>query len=345
VRIHRQAEQYPWRVAALSPDGRVSVAEQTMERAGHARPTEWPHRVAGLPDDFWGNGGCAAMALAYKNLFPHLKLGTEWDRPPGGSGDHPNHVWAYDDQAGTSHDWRGAHQGRDGAAPRFTHGQIELDVDPARVAASMGHDWSPDEPWADETVARAAEHLVAPSHRTSSRHQGMFDQSQERQANSAGSKPVWYHASPHDFAEGDELIPGGGDSPFANSSYASQPDFAQRGEDHVWLSPTLDDAHEWRNVMGDDYEGDDYRPAHIYEVRPHSVPEDHGEDEGWASVGATIVRKIFDGNTGDVLRQVTAAVNQWNRYGDENRGPISRRIARPGSTGRWPRGIRAAERA
>jgi hypothetical protein len=109
--------------------------------------------------DFWGNGGCAAMALAYKNLFPHLKLGTEWDRPPGGSGDHLNHVWVYDDQTGSSHDWRGAHQGRDGAAPRFTHGQIELDVDPALVAQSMGHDWSPDDPWADELVGQAEEHL------------------------------------------------------------------------------------------------------------------------------------------------------------------------------------------
>ena len=177
---------------------------------------------------------------------------------------------------------------------------------------------------------------------------------QQRQAN---SEPVWYHASPHDFAEGDELTPGGGDSPFASASYAYQPDFAQRGEDHVWISPTLNDAHEWRNAMGEDYEGEDYQPAHIYEVRPHSTPEDHGEDEGWASDGATIVRKIFDGHTGDVLRQANsrlAAVTQdmvdnlntqfhdwWgqqnnsggsvddfamNDFMDEDRGPI----------GHWP---------
>ena len=146
----------PWN--GSGKDGHVANSATVMELV-HSHPEESRTAARIASSDFWGNGGCAALALAYKNLSPHFKLGAEWDRPPGGSGDYPNHVWVYDDQTGNSHDWRGAHQGRDGAAPRFTHGQIELDIDPARVAHSMGHEWSPDDPWADELVNQAGEHL------------------------------------------------------------------------------------------------------------------------------------------------------------------------------------------
>lgn len=110
-----------------------------------------------VDDRFWGSGGCGAMALAFKNMHPDLKIGVEWDRPPGGSGDHLNHAWVYDENTGKSHDWRGTHHGISAAAPGHTHGQVEMDIDPVRVAQSMGHDWSPGEPWADENVSEAGE--------------------------------------------------------------------------------------------------------------------------------------------------------------------------------------------
>jgi hypothetical protein len=105
---------------------------------------------------------------------------------------------------------------------------------------------------------------------------------------------IWFHASPHERSAGTVLTPGGGESPRAGCSYSNQPDFVDRNASYVWVSPSLRDAREWRAVMGEDYAGDDYHPAHIYEVKPHDTPEYWGEDEGHSTNGATVVRKVFD---------------------------------------------------
>jgi hypothetical protein len=105
----------------------------------------------------------------------------------------------------------------------------------------------------------------------------------------------WYHASPHELPPGTVLIPAGGRSPFADVGYAR---FLDRSGEGVWVSPTEQDAFEWRSVM----EEDAGVLANVYEVSPHGTPEvyDSEEDEGWIVDRATVIRKVFDAHTGRV---------------------------------------------
>lgn len=102
----------------------------------------------------------------------------------------------------------------------------------------------------------------------------------------------WFHASPYDLIPGTTLVPDGAPSPFRDVDYA--PYLLDR-EGYVWVSPTLKDAHEWRSVMSEDVGV----VAHIYEVTCGTDPEDRGEDDGWVTDSATVVRKVFDGWNGE----------------------------------------------
>lgn len=109
----------------------------------------------------------------------------------------------------------------------------------------------------------------------------------------------WYHASPHELAEGTHLRPGGNQSPFSSSSYHDQ--ISDRSAQGVWVSPSIDDAHQWRTVM----EEDGSPPTHVYQVQPHSDPHDHGYDEGHSTNGATVLRKVFDAHDGDLFKHAS----------------------------------------
>lgn len=103
----------------------------------------------------------------------------------------------------------------------------------------------------------------------------------------------WYHASPHELKPGTSLVPRGNKSPFADSSYYKQ---IQDRENHVWVSPDLDDAHGWRSAM----EEDGSPPVHIYSVKPHTPPDFWDQDTGHSTAGATVLRKVFDAWRGDL---------------------------------------------
>lgn len=108
--------------------------------------------VGPTDDTYWGEGGCGAMALAFTELHPGLKIGVEW-----GTGHDEGLVWhaaAYDPDTGRSFDFNGTDD-IELALGNFS-GEVEMDVDPSRVAASMRLRWSKDEPWEDERVYEAA---------------------------------------------------------------------------------------------------------------------------------------------------------------------------------------------
>lgn len=139
-RIVTAREQFemsaPWRVAAV-PE---------FPQFGH----QIPDAPGKHPDDFWGSGGCGAMALAFKNMWPDLKIGADVDNKDGTL----NHAWVHDGKR--AHDWFGTHSdphGPSGQWHDFTHHE---DMDPAHLAEIMGHKWSPEDPWADDTVNDAA---------------------------------------------------------------------------------------------------------------------------------------------------------------------------------------------
>ena len=148
------------------------TAMQEIPQFGHQLPHVGPMPGAdpneGHIDNYWVSGGCGEMALAFKNMFPDLKIGAEITRKRRGSYDYYDddddtddnkemaHVWVHD---GThSHDGFGTHVNTTDAWAGSHGGNIDLDVDPQRIADSMGIKWSPDDDgkWADPNVNDAA---------------------------------------------------------------------------------------------------------------------------------------------------------------------------------------------
>ena len=91
------------------------------------------------------------MALAFKNMWPDLKIGADVDNKDGTL----NHAWVHDGKR--AHDFMGTHpdpHGPSGAFPNFTHHE---DMNPAQLAKIMGHRWSEEEPWEDPVVHEASD--------------------------------------------------------------------------------------------------------------------------------------------------------------------------------------------
>jgi hypothetical protein len=111
------------------------------------------------PLDFDGEwlmaGGCAHLAVAMKQMHPHLKIAAAY------YDDHGRralaHAWAYDPQANLAYDGVGMHDDCD--APGLGHQTTDviMDEDSAKLAKQMGFAWSADEPWLSDSVFDAAE--------------------------------------------------------------------------------------------------------------------------------------------------------------------------------------------
>jgi hypothetical protein len=143
MRIQAQAETFVYRLAA--------VPAPEFPQSSHDIPDVGEH-----PDPFWGGGGCAHMALAFKNMFPQMKIGVDVDDKDG----TVNHAWAHDGKR--AFDYMGTHpdpHGPSGAFSNYTHHE---DMHPQQLADMFGQDgisWSPDDPWADNTTTDAAEEI------------------------------------------------------------------------------------------------------------------------------------------------------------------------------------------
>lgn len=101
----------------------------------------------------WGEGLCGHLALAFKNMFPDMKIAAEYDSKYN----TVNHAWAYGED-GRSHDFYGTHTSH----PLSWRGSdVREDVDPEDLAADMGIDHNPedDHQWENPEVAQAG-HLI-----------------------------------------------------------------------------------------------------------------------------------------------------------------------------------------
>ena len=110
------------------------------------------------------------MALAFVEMNPGLKIAVEW-----GTGHDEGLVWhttAYDPDTGRSFDFNGTDQ-VDLVLGNF-NGDVEMDVDPARVAASMRLRWTPDNPWDDGRIYDAA--MVIEEHWGTGERDGEHDE-------------------------------------------------------------------------------------------------------------------------------------------------------------------------
>lgn len=112
-----------------------------------------------------------------------------------------------------------------------------------------------------------------------------------------GPHDTWYHVSPHELAEGTQLIPGGPDGKATSQDFydmgfgddtGTLKDMGGGRVQHVWLTPDLDDAHFWAASLG---------APHIYEVDPDENPQPWNGTgiDGFVTPGAKIRRRIVTG--------------------------------------------------
>lgn len=124
------------------------MAEQAPFPASGA---EIPSAPGPVPDNFWGGGGCGHMALAFKNMWPDLRIGVDVDNKDG----TVNHAWVHDGQR--AHDYEGTHGYPDAPSGGWNNATTHMDMPPEKLAELMRIRWSPGEPWDDPTVHEAAE--------------------------------------------------------------------------------------------------------------------------------------------------------------------------------------------
>jgi len=147
-------EYYNWTPHTAA---RLAMPAPKFPDFGHQLPHVGP-MLGTDPDDghdesWWNNGGCGAMALAFKNTWPDLKIGAEIV-----DGDIVHHAWVHDGKH--AHDAYGTHVNDPTAGgPTHDDGTIHMDVDPDDLADMMGVDWSEDEPWEDSDVSRAGKEI------------------------------------------------------------------------------------------------------------------------------------------------------------------------------------------
>jgi glutaredoxin-like protein NrdH len=121
----------------------------------------------------------------------------------------------------------------------------------------------------------------------------------------------WYHVSPHDIAEGDDLLPRGVGSLFDDSLYSEEGN-EWRGE-HVWVTDHINNAKAWQDQIEQET---GTRPHNIYEVEPHGRPEQDLEDNyydappGFFTDRATIKKKLSNQKEAQIM---TAAVTVYTK--------------------------------
>lgn len=193
-----------------------------------------------MPDEYWGAGGCGALALAFVALFPHLKVAVEW-----GTGHDEGYVWhaaAYDPRTNKGFDVAGTD---DYGPPTGIHGGTEeMDVDPQRVADAMDaiRGYSRSSPFDSMEVADAADDLIA--------HWGLLEGTTAAKT----AVPSWRDRGEHPSGVEAVIAPDQGRA--RNNSY----DVFLYGQPHA-RRPTLEAAQQtveeiygpldWKRVSGD----------------------------------------------------------------------------------------------
>jgi hypothetical protein len=88
---------------------------------------------------------------------------------------------------------------------------------------------------------------------------------------------TYYHSTPHDLSGESHIMPpsaSGAEENFTND------------EDRVYMTKSLDDAHEWgKHISGDDN-------YHVYQVRPRGEPDDDGDGVYSSEDRAEIVKRV-----------------------------------------------------
>lgn len=135
---------------------RLAMPAPKFPDFGHQLPHVGPMEGADMNknvDSMWANGYCGHLALAFKNMWPDLKIGAEIDNRNGGV----NHAWVHDGKH--AHDAYGTHENEPAAwAPNWSNSIVNMDIDPQELADKMGIKWSPDEDdqWDDPIVHMAS---------------------------------------------------------------------------------------------------------------------------------------------------------------------------------------------
>lgn len=133
-------------VGMASPDETVEGEELDAEARGYEP----------LPGGEWfGAGGCAHLALAAISLYPDLKIAAGWYDDHGRRA--LGHAVAYDPKTNVAYDFVGIHEYADIAVSDYSELGIEMNQDPAELARQMDIRWTPEEPWADDSVFDGAE--------------------------------------------------------------------------------------------------------------------------------------------------------------------------------------------
>ena len=149
------ADGQAWARAVGGP--RLAMSAPKFPDFGHQLPHVGPMPGTdpgdGHDESWWNNGGCGSMALAFKNMWPDLKIGAEIV-----DGDTVHHAWVHDGKH--AHDAYGTHVNDPTAGgPTDENGVINMDVDPGDLAHMMDSDWSEDEPWEDSDVRTAGKEI------------------------------------------------------------------------------------------------------------------------------------------------------------------------------------------
>lgn len=156
------------------PDGNWPIASVRTGKLDWDTETElykdWPEdpsELAGvnheengyrpLGDEFWGAGGCAHLALAFKNVYPQMKIATGWYNDHGQKS--LGHTMAYDPETGRGFDSYGVH-----TDPQFSLGvnndSVDMDSDPYEIAQHMGIPWDENErSWESPEVHEGGEFI------------------------------------------------------------------------------------------------------------------------------------------------------------------------------------------
>jgi hypothetical protein len=110
-----------------------------------------------LGDEFWGAGGCAHLGLAFKNVYPQMKLATGWNDNRGHK--ELSHTMAYDPESGRGFDSYGVHS--DPHLSLSGEGRtVEMDSDPHEIAQHMGIPWDDgDKAWEDPQINEGGEFI------------------------------------------------------------------------------------------------------------------------------------------------------------------------------------------
>ena len=278
----------------LTDMGRAwSQAVASRRTASVSRAADLPD-VGPMPDDYWGSGGCGALALAFVTLFPEMKIAVEW-----GTGHDEGLVWhavAYDPATRRGHDFTGT-----GAVDWMVgtfNGNVEMDVSPHQVADAMDvlRGWDPSEPWGQHLVYEAAMAIES--------HWGLWD---GESALHTATEDIYYHGTSVPLAPGARIVPA---QPLADPSTwdTSQPTrgpSARHNDPTVaYATSSMADAWWWAEHAWNSGRGTLPR---VYQVRPlgpvHPDPNNEFEGDVVSPVGFEVVTEITEGDEAEFWKE------------------------------------------